>query len=265
MRNSSDGIYPRVDIEGRDERSAQLERLLAARTEQCEAVNRELDALVYSISHDLRAAIQGVAACSRIVLEEHANQLDEEGKRWLQHVYDDSHRLDHLTAALLELSRVSRALLTPEEVDLSKIARDSAERLGTQDPNRQVDFQIADGLVAIGDAVLLAVVLDNLLSNAWKFTRLRERGKIEIGAIAGGSGEQVFFVRDNGVGFDMKYESKLFGVFQRLHSLDEFEGAGVGLAVVRRIVQRHGGRTWAEGCVGQGASMFFALPARVAR
>ena len=247
------------------ETNARLERRLAERVAQLEAANRELDAFAYSISHDLRAVTQGIAACSRIVMQDCGDRLDDAGRNWLKHIEADSNQLDRFTEALLDLSRVSRAELHWSEVDLSAMAYSIANRFGAAEPNRVVDFQIAKPLATFADRSLLARVMENLLSNAWKFTRTKQKARIEFGGLADKSRGQTYFVRDNGTGFDMKYAEKLFGAFQRLHRLEEFEGAGVGLAVVRRIIHRHGGEVWAEGKPNEGATVFFTVPAPASR
>lgn len=239
--------------------NANLERLVADRTAQLEAANQELEAFSYSVSHDLRSAIQGIVACSRIVVSDYASKLDEDGRRWLTHIADDAQQLDELTRALLELSRVSRAGIGRGQVDFSSLAHSICERLAAADPDRKARLHIHEGLLACADPVLLRGVMENLLGNAWKFTRTRETAEIEVGTRDGQPGDPVFFVRDNGVGFDMKYADKLFGAFQRLHRVEDFEGSGIGLATVRRVVHRHGGRVWAEGEVERGATFCFTL------
>jgi light-regulated signal transduction histidine kinase (bacteriophytochrome) len=236
-----------------------LKRTVADRTTQLEAANQELEAFSYSVSHDLRAAIQGILACSKIVVQDHGDKLGETGKVWLTHMAEDAAQLDKLTMALLDLSLVSRAGLCRSSVDLSGMAESIGQRLAASDPARKANFRIASGLVASADPALLGGVMDNLLSNAWKFTKTRETAEIEVGLDAGQSGEPVYFVRDNGVGFNMKYAGKLFGAFQRLHRVEDFEGNGIGLATVRRVIHRHGGRVRAEAKVNCGATFFFTL------
>ena len=226
---------------------------------QLEAANQELEAFSYSVSHDLRAAIQGILACSRIVVQDHGSQLDETGRVWLTHMAEDAAQLDKLTMALLDLAQVSRAGLCRGPQDLSGLAESICQRLAAAEPARKATFRIAPGLVLSADPVLLRGVMDNLLGNAWKFTRTREAAEIELGVTAAPSGDAVYFVRDNGVGFNMKYAGKLFGAFQRLHRAELFEGNGIGLATVRRVVHRHGGRVWAEAKVDRGATFFFTL------
>jgi PAS domain S-box-containing protein len=241
------------------ELNANLERIVADRTAQLEAANQELDAFSYSVSHDLRAAIQGILACSRIVVEDHGSQLDDAGRLWLTHMAEDAAQLDRLTMALLDLSLVSRAGLCRSPVDLSRMAESICQRLAATDPARKANFRIAPGMVVSADAALLRGVMENLLGNAWKFTKTRETAEIEVGVVAAHSEEPVYFVRDNGVGFNMKYADKLFGAFQRLHRSEEFEGNGIGLATVRRVIHRHGGRVRAEAQPDRGATFFFTL------
>ena len=222
------------------------------------AANTELDAFAYSVSHDLRAPLRSIDGFSQVLLEDYATQLDEAGRESLHRVRAASQRMGTLIDDLLKLARVTRAEMRTEDVDLSGMARDIASELQRAAPERQVEFAIAAGLKARGDARLLRVALDNLLRNSWKYTAKRPGARVEFGSVEANGG-QAFAVRDNGAGFDMKYADKLFGVFQRLHSAAEFEGTGVGLATVRRIINRHGGRIWAEGAVDQGATFYFTL------
>ena len=222
------------------------------------AANTELDAFAYSVSHDLRAPLRSIDGFSQVLLEDYSAQLDEAGRDSLQRVRAASQRMATLIDDLLKLARFTRSEMRTEAVDLSKIAQDIAADLQRSTPERQVEFAIAPGLEARGDARLLRVALENLLRNSWKYTAKQPRPRIEFGSVQE-NGERVFRVRDNGAGFDMQYADKLFGVFQRLHSPAEFEGTGVGLATVRRIITRHGGRIWAEGVVDRGATFYFTL------
>jgi len=222
------------------------------------AANTELDAFAYSVSHDLRAPLRSIDGFSQVLLEDYSVQLDEAGRDSLQRVRAASQRMATLIDDLLKLARFTRSEMRTEAVDLSKIAQDIAADLQRSTPERQVEFAIAPGLEARGDARLLRVALENLLRNSWKYTAKQPRPRIEFGSVQE-NGERVFRVRDNGAGFDMQYADKLFGVFQRLHSPAEFEGTGVGLATVRRIITRHGGRIWAEGVVDRGATFYFTL------
>lgn len=237
-----------------EERNEALRRNAAELT----AANTELDAFAYSVSHDLRAPLRSIDGFSQVLLEDYAGQLDDAGRDSLQRVRAASQRMGTLIDDLLKLARFTRMELRAESVDLSAMAREIVAELQRTAPERQVDVTIAPGMSARGDVRLLRVVLENLLRNSWKYTAKQPRPRIELGVLAE-NGERVFAVRDNGAGFDMKYADKLFGVFQRLHSAAEFEGTGVGLATVRRIINRHGGRIWAEGAVDQGATFYFTL------
>jgi light-regulated signal transduction histidine kinase (bacteriophytochrome) len=223
-----------------------------------EGASKELEAFSYSVAHDLRAPLRSIDGFSQAILEDSADRLDADGRRYLKHVRESAQQMGALIDDLLNLSRVTRAELRRERVDLSELARSVLEGLRESQPERQVEEVIQDGLVAQADPRLLDVALTNLLGNAWKFTGKRAAARIEFGA---GAGERppVYFVRDNGAGFDGKYADKLFGVFQRLHAAHEFEGTGIGLVTVQRIVQRHGGRVWAEGEVNRGATFYFTL------
>ena len=241
-----------------EQRVAERTRELEQRAAELLAANSELDAFAYSVSHDLRAPLRSIDGFSHVLLEDYAGKLDEAGRDSLNRVRAASQRMGSLIDDLLRLARVSRAEMHAEAVDVSAMARDIAAELQRATPARQVEFAISPGLEARGDARLLRVALENLLRNSWKYTAKQARPRIEVGCVEG-NGERAFMVRDNGAGFDMQYADKLFGVFQRLHSAAEFEGTGVGLATVRRIISRHGGRIWAEGAVDQGATFYFTL------
>lgn len=234
------------------------EQALARANEATEAANRELEAFSYSVAHDLRAPLRAIDGFSLVLLEDYAEKLDGEGQRHLKRVRDSAQHMAELIESLLSLARITRADLRQQEVDLTSLAHKTADRLKATEPERAVDFVIERGLRETGDGRLLGVALDNLLGNAWKFTRRRERARIEFSVVRDGN-QPVFLVRDDGAGFDMAYASKLFGVFQRLHTNVEFEGTGIGLATVQRIIRRHGGRIWAESKVGSGASFYFTL------
>jgi PAS domain S-box-containing protein len=225
---------------------------------QLQAANKELEAFSYSVSHDLRAPLRHIDGFGQILLEDYAGKLDDEGRRHLQRVREASQQMAQLIDDLLNLSRVTRAEMRREAVDLSRMAERAAEALNKTQPDRKAEFVIEDGLVAEGDERLLRVVLDNLLGNAWKYTGKRPQARIEFGR-TNHAGRPAYFVRDNGAGFDMTYAHKLFGAFQRLHSVSEFPGTGIGLATVQRIVHRHGGDVWAEGAVDKGATFYFTL------
>jgi PAS domain S-box-containing protein len=242
----------------RAERNRVLEQQVAQRTAQLEASNQELEAFAYSVSHDLRAPLRSMDGFSQVLLQRYADQLDDRGSRYLTHIRDAAQEMGQLIDALLMLSRVSRSEMQHEQVDLAALAHAIVADLGARSPTRSIAWVIAHDLVTTGDERLLRAALDNLLGNAWKFTRGREDARIELG-MTSENGHPVYFVRDNGAGFDMAYADKLFAPFQRLHGTSEFEGTGIGLATVQRIVHRHGGRIWAEGAVGEGATFSFTF------
>lgn len=236
----------------------ELEERVHSRTAQLEAANEELEAFGYSVSHDLRAPLRSMAGFSQMLLEDYEHELDEVGKDYLRRIQAASGRMGDLIEDLLYLSRVSRQEMKHETVDLSALARRVAEDLRRGEPGRSVRFDVGDGLCATGDLGLLKVALENFLSNAWKFTSKEPIARIEFSALER-EGKLVYYVRDNGVGFDEAYADKMFYPFQRLHGADQFEGTGIGLATVARIVRRHGGSLWAQGEVGQGATFYFTL------
>ena len=242
------------DITGRK----QAEKALRERTFQLESANKELESFSYSVSHDLRAPLRSIDGFSVLLLEEHADRLDPAAQGYLRRVRAGSQRMGQLIDDLLNLSRVTRSEMNRETVDLSALARAIATELQQAQPERAVDLVIAPNLVANGDARLLRIALENLLSNAWKFTGRCSCARIEFGAIRH-NGQPAYLVRDNGAGFDMTYAHKLFGAFQRLHAASEFPGSGIGLATVQRIIHRHGGRVWTEGEVERGATFYFTL------
>jgi signal transduction histidine kinase len=225
---------------------------------QVESANRELDAFTYSVAHDLRAPLRGINGMAEILFESKLGQLDAEGQKYLRFIRDSGTRMARQIEDLLNLSRITRGDLTRESLDLSGVAREVAQQLRDSNPNRQVDFVARGGVGAEADPRLLRVVLENLLGNAWKFTSKRAAARIEFGVEERPTGP-VYFIRDNGVGFDMAYAAKLFGVFQRMHADTEFEGSGVGLATVQQIISRHGGRIWADSAVNEGATFSFTL------
>jgi two-component system, sensor histidine kinase and response regulator len=248
-----------ADLLARSEQAA-LE-LAAARAElvqDLEHKNRELESFSYAVSHDLRAPLRRIDSFSRAVLESHGEQLDEAGQRFLSRIREASQQMAQLIDDVLYLSRVTRAELREQEVDLSSLVEIILGRLREAEPARTVQVKIRPALVVNGDGQLLRIALENLLENAWKFTSQQPDPCIEFGVIHIAS-EPTYFVRDNGAGFDMTYVDRLFGPFQRLHGQTEFPGTGIGLATVQRIIHRHGGRVWAEGLVGQGATFYFTL------
>jgi light-regulated signal transduction histidine kinase (bacteriophytochrome) len=210
------------------------------------------------VSHDLRAPLRSIEGFSQALLEDYGTALDEQGRDYLQRVSNGAARMSELIDDLLALSRVSRSEMLRGPVDLSALATTVAQTLQARTPQRPVSVEIAPGLSAEGDVRLLQIALENLLGNAWKFTRKQPQPRIEFG-VTEQDGMSVYFVRDNGAGFDMQYVDKLFGVFQRLHRAEEFEGTGIGLATVHRIIARHGGRVWAEAALNQGATFYFTL------
>jgi light-regulated signal transduction histidine kinase (bacteriophytochrome) len=239
-------------------RRRESERALKVSKEHVELVNRELEAFNYAVAHDLRAPLRAIDGFSLAILEDSAKHLDEEGLEDLGRVRAAAQRMGLLIDGLLGLARVTRAELIREQIDLTRLARQSAALLQEAQPRSGVDVTVEEGLSGEGDIRLVTAVVDNLIGNAWKFTSKSPVTKIEVGKILQ-DGKPAFFVRDNGAGFDPAYSQKLFGAFQRLHATAEFEGSGIGLATVQRIIHRHGGRIWAEGAVGQGATFFFTL------
>jgi PAS domain S-box-containing protein len=237
----------------------ELEQRVADRTSELQAVNKELEAFSYSVSHDLRAPLRHINGFSQALLEDYTDKLDEVGKSYLQEVRSASQEMAQLIDDVLELARVTRSEMRREEVDLSDLAQVVAAELKKREPKRKVIVNLEEELVTRGDKRLLRIVLTNLLGNAWKFTAKRTEARITFGREQK-NGEPTYFIRDNGAGFDMAYVGKLFGAFQRLHTAGEFEGTGIGLATVQRIVYRHGGRVWAEGAVNEGATFYFTLP-----
>jgi PAS domain S-box-containing protein len=240
--------------------NADLEVRVAERTAELEASTRELDAFSYSVSHDLRAPLRSLHGFSQAILDDYADKLDDVGRDYLDRLQTNVKRMGHMIDDLLNLSRATRADLARESVDLSGMAREIMAELSAADPDRTVKSVVRDDLTAPGDRALLRMVLQNLLANAWKFSAKRPIATIEVGRLCR-DGELVFFVRDDGAGFDPRYASKLFVAFQRLHPTAEFEGSGIGLAIVQRIVRRHGGRVFAESEPGQGATFYFTVAA----
>ncbi|MCJ7435703.1 MAG: PAS domain S-box protein [Anaerolineales bacterium] len=238
--------------------NAELEQRVSERTAQLEITNKELEAFSYSVSHDLRAPLRGIDGWSQALLEDYRDKLDKQGQQYIDRVRSETQHMGHLIDDLLQLSRLTRAEMVKEQVDLSVLAQTVAERLKQDEPLRPVDFNIQAGLTAEGDAHLLKIVLANLLGNAFKFTGKRADARIEFGETEL-EGQHVFFIRDNGAGFDMAYSQQLFGVFQRMHKITDFPGTGVGLATVQRIIHRHGGRVWAEAELERGATFYFTL------
>ncbi|MEX2283921.1 MAG: ATP-binding protein [Gemmatimonadota bacterium] len=238
--------------------NAELEDRVRQRTGQLEATNRELEAFSYSVSHDLRSPLRSIDGFSQALLEDYDAVLDERGRDYLGRVRRGAQTMGRLIDDLLELARITRREMVRDSVDLSSLAENVIAELREHDPERRVIVTIHPQLSVVGDDGLLRAALSNLLGNAWKFTSKTADAVIEFGAVHA-NGNRSFYVRDNGAGFDMNYASKLFGPFQRLHNASDFEGTGIGLATVQRVVNRHGGQIWAEGSVGHGATFFFTL------
>ena len=236
-----------------------LEARVAARTRELSEANRELESFAYTVSHDLRAPLRAIEGFSRILGERHAASLDPTGRDYLQRVRRATARMAELIDALLKLSRIGRSGLNATRVDLSALAEEVGAGLADAEPERRVELRVQPGMQAHGDCTLLLTMLDNLLSNAWKFTRGVDKPRIEVGMEAGADGSPEYFVRDNGAGFDTEYTDKLFRPFQRLHPQEQFPGHGIGLASVKRIIERHGGQIEASGAPGQGATFRFRL------
>ncbi len=249
-----------IDISVRRHLEEKLEILhtdLAARSAELEVANIDLDAFNSTVSHDLRAPLTIVNSYCQFIQEQYADRLDEECRGYLQEMYEGTLRMNRLIDTMLEFSRSTRVEINPEKVDLSRIVLEVSLRLKQMSPERRVTFRIAEGITAVGDAALLQVVLENLIDNAWKYSRTEENCAIEFGETVC-DGRAVYYVRDNGSGFDMAHADKLFIPFQRLHGPD-FDGYGIGLTTVMRVVCRHGGSVWAESSPGRGASFFFTL------
>jgi PAS domain S-box-containing protein len=231
---------------------------LKQRAAQLEAANKELEAFSYSVSHDLRAPLRSIDGFSHVVLEDYGEQLPADARGYLERVRAAAQRMAILIDDLLNLSRVTRTAVQPKFINLSKMVEEIGQSLRENHKQRQITFSVTPDLMVEADPHLMQIVLENLLSNAWKFTSKQEQALIEFGQKTHAK-ERTFYVRDNGVGFDMAYADKLFGVFQRLHSVSEFPGTGVGLATVQRIISIHGGKIWAESAEGEGTTFYFTL------
>lgn len=240
------------------EQMQQRDLILRRRTTELESANHELEAFSYAVSHDLRSPLSSIDGFSQALDEMYRDKLDEEGKECLHWIRDGVEQMKNLVSGLLQMSRMARAEINRERVDLSEVAGSIAESLQHRDPARLVDFRIEPGMIATGDERLLHAVLENLMSNAYKFTGKKENAVIEVGMSSEG-GRDTYFVRDNGAGFDSTQAAKMFTPFQRLHSSSEFEGTGIGLSTVKRIIERHGGTIWADGRIGEGATFYFTL------
>ena len=240
--------------------NADLEERVKARTMQLEASNKELEAFSYSISHDLRAPLRHIEGFTVLLQKERDNKLTVKSRHFVENIIDAVNKMGIFIDDLLAFSRMNKIKFNSSPVFLSHIVKEAQKEIYQDIKDRNIIWKIHELPKVKGDSSLLGHVMINLISNAVKFTSSRKKARIEIGSIPGKKNEIVIFVKDNGVGFNMKYADKLFGVFQRLHSSEEFEGTGIGLAIVRRIILRHGGKVWAEGSVGRGAEFYFSLP-----
>jgi PAS domain S-box-containing protein len=246
-----------------EQQISDLNEELEQRARELENANKELEAFSYSVSHDLRSPLQNIESFSLILSEDHAHQLDPEGLDYVQRLRASSQHMGNIIDALLALSNMMRKEVLVERLDLTALANAVAADFKQKDPERAVDWVIAEGLTAEGDAQLLRVALENLFGNAWKFTANRPRARIEFGALLQANGARIFFVRDDGAGFDMARAGNLFKPFKRLHDQCEFHGTGIGLVTVQRVLRRHGGKIWAEGSVNRGATFCFTLTGEV--
>ncbi|HEY6951294.1 MAG TPA: ATP-binding protein, partial [Bacteroidota bacterium] len=259
--DSGNVIVSVIDISERkraEDANISLNRTLETRASELEAVNKELEAFSYSVSHDLRAPLRSIDGFSAALLEDYTDKLDDQGRDYLRRVRGATQRMAELIDDMLEIARVTRSEMRIQTVDLTAMSESIALELKKSNPDRHAEFHIAKDISVEGDPHLLRIVMENLLGNAWKFTGKTGCPKIELG-ITDAEGKRAVFVRDNGVGFDMQYADKLFGVFQRLHTPAEFPGTGIGLATVQRIVHRHDGHVWAKATPGQGATFYFTL------
>jgi K+-sensing histidine kinase KdpD len=252
-----------VEVEQRKQREGEIRKLnqeLTNRAAELESSNKELESFAYSVSHDLRAPVRHVVGFSELLQKQAASLLDDKSQRYIKTILDSAKKMGRLIDDLLSFSRIGRAETKKSLVNLQQLVKDVVSEIEQETRGREIAWKIDALPVCYGDRSMLMLVLANLVSNAVKFTRMRTRAEIEIGYADGDNGDPEVFVRDNGAGFDMQYANKLFGVFQRLHRADEFEGTGIGLATVQRIIHRHGGKVRAEGAVDQGATFYFSLP-----
>jgi len=238
-----------------------LEKRVVVRTTELTAVNDELEAFTYSVSHDLRAPLRHIHGFVDLLVQTSGQNLDDKGKRYLATISKAASQMGNLVDDLLTFSRMGRTEIKKHTIDLENMVHGVMDEMKYELRERDIEWKVGGFAPVYGDPSLLRLVMVNLISNAVKFTRQRDKAVIEIGSYTE-AGEDVVYVKDNGAGFDMRYVDKLFGVFQRLHSIEEFEGTGIGLANIRRIISRHGGRTWAEGTIGTGAAFYFSLPSK---
>lgn len=251
-------LNQKTDNQEIDALTQQIERLLTEQTERLESINRDLEAFNYSVAHDLCAPLTRICGFTRALQEQYADRLDTQGMDYLDRIFKSSQHMNELVEALLQLSQLSYQSLKREVVDLSEIVSDTAQELKQSAPERVAEFLIQPRIRTFGDANLLEIAMKNLLRNAWKFTRMRPAAFIEFGAREVAA-DKACFVKDNGIGFDMSDCEKMFHAFQRLHNGTDFPGNGVGLTTVQRIINRHGGRIWAEGEIDKGATFYFTL------
>ena len=240
----------------------ELNEKLEKERKKLEDANKELEAFAYSVSHDLRVPLRAIDGFSRILVEDYENKLDDEGKRLIDIIRENTKKMGQLIDDILQLSRAGRQEMKMSKIDMESLVRNVFDDIKLSNKDRDVQLEIKSLPVAYGDRTLLQQVVSNLLSNSFKFTTPRETALIEVGAEKD-KNEDIYYFRDNGVGFDMKYSGKLFGLFQRLHGQEEFEGTGVGLSIVQRIIRRHGGDVWGEGKVDEGATIYFSLPRKI--
>jgi light-regulated signal transduction histidine kinase (bacteriophytochrome) len=261
LRRASDDLQ--AELEERKQREEEIRKLnqeLAKQATELETSNKELESFAYSVSHDLRAPLRHVVGFSELLQKQASSSLDDKSRRYVQTILESAKRMGNLIDDLLGFSRIGRAETRRTTVNLEQLVREVIAELGQETRGRDIAWKIGALPVCHGDRSMLKVVLVNLVSNAVKFTRVRTPAEIEIGCVASKVNQVEVFVRDNGAGFDMQYANKLFGVFQRLHRSEEFEGTGIGLATAQRIIHRHGGKIWAEGAVDRGATFYFSLP-----
>jgi signal transduction histidine kinase len=265
LRQARDNLH--VELEQRRHREDEIRKLnqeLGKRAAELEATNKELESFAYSVSHDLRAPLRHMVGYSELLQRQASSLLDEKSQRFIRTILDSAKRMGNLIDDLLAFSRIGRAETKKSEVDLGQLVEEVVAEIGQDTKSRDIAWKIGALPVCYGDRSMLKLVVVNLVSNAVKFTRMRARAEIEIGCADGNKNEVEMFVKDNGAGFDMRYVDKLFGVFQRLHSSEEFEGTGIGLATVQRIIHRHGGKVQADGVADQGAAFYFTLPKEAA-
>jgi signal transduction histidine kinase len=260
LRQARDNLQ--VEVEQRRHREDEIRKLnqeLGKRAAELEASNKELESFAYSVSHDLRAPLRHMVGYSELLQKQASSLLDDKSQRFIRTILDSAKRMGNLIDDLLAFSRIGRAATRETEVDLEQLVKEVVAEIGQDTKSRDIAWKIGALPVCYGDRSMLKLVVVNLVSNAAKFTRMRKPAEIEIGCVDRDKEVEVF-VRDNGAGFDMQYVDKLFGVFQRLHLAEQFEGTGIGLATVQRIIHRHGGKVWGEGAVDQGATFYFSLP-----